>query len=147
MLGAIANSQSDLASSDDMEDGIDKNDDDADPELGKLSKDDEPGQVIATITKTVQNHMLSFWQKQIALDEPTQTEWWDMAVEFPERFAVQDGRMEGSSSCDTPNRHYCSHTISYNICTANDEIDVICGQSQMPQVTSRTGSGQMRLGS
>jgi hypothetical protein len=56
MLAAIGDSLSDLASSNDGEDGEDE--DDEDTEQGKLSEDDEPGWVMGTITKMVQ-------QKQI----------------------------------------------------------------------------------
>jgi hypothetical protein len=38
-----------------------------------LSEDDEPGWVMGTITKTVQQHMERFRQKQMKIDELTQT--------------------------------------------------------------------------
>jgi len=63
MLAAIGDCLSDLASSNDGEDGDDE--DDEDTEQGKLSEDDEPSWVIGTITKTVQQHMERFRQKQI----------------------------------------------------------------------------------
>jgi len=53
MLNAIGDSLSNLESSDDAEDGDDEDDDEKDTELGKRSKDDEPGWVMGTITKTV----------------------------------------------------------------------------------------------
>jgi len=52
MLVAIGVSLSDLASSDNWEDGEDE--DDENSEQGKLSDNDEPGWVMGTITKTVQ---------------------------------------------------------------------------------------------
>jgi len=70
MLVAIGDSVSDLASSDDAEDGEDE--DDEESEQGKLSEDDEPGWVMGTITKTVQQRMERFWQNQMKLDELTQ---------------------------------------------------------------------------
>jgi len=57
MLNPIGDSLSDLASSEDEEDGEDEDDDEEDTELGKLSKDDEPGWVMGTITKTVKKRM------------------------------------------------------------------------------------------
>jgi len=57
MMAAIGASLSDLASSDD---GEDREDEDEETEQGRLSKDDEPGWVIGTITKTVQQRMESF---------------------------------------------------------------------------------------
>jgi len=70
MLAAIGDSQSDLASSEDGEDG--KDEDDEETEQSKLSEDDEPSWVIGTITKTVEQHMERFGQKQIEVDELTQ---------------------------------------------------------------------------
>ena len=55
MLVAIRDSLSDLASSDDGEDG--EEEDDEETEQGNLSEDDEPGWVMGTITKTVQQRM------------------------------------------------------------------------------------------
>jgi len=69
ILNAIGDSLSDLSCSDDWDDVEDKDDDEEDPELGKLSEDDEPGWVMATISKTVQHRMERFWQKQIKLDD------------------------------------------------------------------------------
>jgi len=69
MLNTIGDSLTDVASSENGEDGEDEDDDEDNPELGKLSEDDEPGWVMGTITKTVQNRMALFRQKQIMLDE------------------------------------------------------------------------------
>jgi len=69
ILVAIGASRSDLASSDDWEDGEDQ--DDEKSEQGKLSKDEEPGWVMGTITKTVQQRRDRFRQKQNTLDEMT----------------------------------------------------------------------------
>jgi len=77
MLGASGDSQSDLACSDDGEDGEDE--DDEETEECKLSEDDEPGWVIRTMTKTVQQQMETFRQKQMKLDELTQPGWEDLA--------------------------------------------------------------------
>jgi hypothetical protein len=73
MLVAIGDSLSDLASSDDGEDGQEEEDEET--EQGNLSEDDEPGWVMGTITKTVQQRMERFWQKQMKLDELTQPGW------------------------------------------------------------------------
>jgi hypothetical protein len=83
MLVAIGDSLSDLASSDDGEDG--EEEDDEETEQGNLSEDDEPGWVMGTITKTVQQRMERFRQKQMKLDELTQPGWEDAADYFRER--------------------------------------------------------------
>jgi len=83
MLVAIRDRLSDLACSDDREDGKDEDDDETDQ--GKLSADDEPGWVICTFTKTVQQHMERFRQKQMKLDDLTELGWEDAADYFRER--------------------------------------------------------------
>jgi len=70
MMIAIGDSPSDLACSDNGEDGEDE--DDEVTEKGKLSEDDEPGWVIGTITKTVQQRMERFRQNQMKFDELSQ---------------------------------------------------------------------------
>jgi hypothetical protein len=82
MLVAIRDSLSDLVSSDDGEDGEDE--DDEVTEQGKLSEDDEPGWVKGTISKTVPQRMVRFWQKQMKHDELTQLGWEDAADYFCE---------------------------------------------------------------
>jgi len=66
MLVAIGDSQNDLACPNDGEDGEDE--DDEETEQGKLSEDDESGWVMGTITKTVQQRMERFRQKQMKFD-------------------------------------------------------------------------------
>jgi len=83
MLVAIGDSLSELGCSDDGEDGEDE--DDEETEQGKLSEDDEPGWVMGTITKMVQQRMGRFWQKQMKFDELTQPEWEDAADYFREQ--------------------------------------------------------------
>jgi hypothetical protein len=77
MLKAIRVSLSDLACSDDEQDGEDEEDDDEDTVLSKLSDDDEPGWVMDRISKTVQHCIESFRQKQMRYDELTQPDWRD----------------------------------------------------------------------
>ena len=85
MLNAMGDSLSDLASSDDVEDGDDEEDDEEYTELGKLSEDDKPGWVMGRISKMVKHCMESFRQKQMRLDELTQQGWGDTANWFRER--------------------------------------------------------------
>ena len=85
MLNAIGDSLSDLASSKDEKDGEDEDDGEDDTELRKPSEDDEPGWVMGTISKMVQDCMESFQQKQMRLDELTQPGWGDAANYFRER--------------------------------------------------------------
>jgi len=60
MMVAIGDSLSDLASSDDGEDGEDG---DEDTEQCKLTEDDQPGWVMRTFTKMVQQRIERFRQK------------------------------------------------------------------------------------
>jgi len=71
MMIAIGDCLSDLAGSNNEEDGED--DDDEDTELGKLSEDEEPGWVVGTKSKTVPQRLETFWQTQMKLDELTQS--------------------------------------------------------------------------
>jgi hypothetical protein len=73
MLVTIGDSLSDLASSDTGEDGEDEEYEQTGQ--GKLSIDDEPGWVMGTITKAVQQHIERFRQKQMKLDELSQPGW------------------------------------------------------------------------
>jgi len=61
----------DLASSNNEQDGEEAGDNEEDAELGKLS-DDEPGQEMGAISKTVQHCKGRFRQKQVRLDDLTQ---------------------------------------------------------------------------
>jgi len=148
MLNAIGDSVSDLASSDDEQDGEDEEDDEEDTELGKPSDDDEPGWVIGTITKTVQHCMQSIRQKQMRLDEMTQPGWGDAANYFREKdmwygteelkvLAVVEPQIETNAATPSP------ITVGEHMQTP----EIVRGQSEMPAVTSRPGSSQMRRGS
>ena len=81
MMAAIGDSLSDVASS---EDGEDREDADEESEQGKLSKDDEPGWVMGTITKTVPQRMEIFQLTMMKLDELTQPGCEDAADYFRE---------------------------------------------------------------
>jgi hypothetical protein len=73
MVAACGDSLSDVANSDDGEDLKDENYEET--EQGKLSEDDEPGWVMGKITKTVQQRIETFWEKQMRLYELTQLGW------------------------------------------------------------------------
>jgi hypothetical protein len=67
---AIGDSLSNLACSDNVEDGEDV--DDEEVEEGQLSKDDDPSWVMDTINKTVQQRIERLQQKKMKLDKLTQ---------------------------------------------------------------------------
>jgi len=64
-LNAIGVNLSNLACSEDEEDGQAEDDDEENSQHSKLSEDDNPGWVMGTISKMVQHHMESFRQKQM----------------------------------------------------------------------------------
>ena len=147
MMNAIGDSLSDLASSDDEEDREDEDDDEEDSKLGKLSDESEPGSVMGTISETVQHRLQSFWQKQMRLDELTHPGWGDTADYFRDRDmkygttefmvpAVVKPQTDTTAATPSPTK-FEDHM---------QDLHVVPGQSQMPQVTSRPGSSQMRLG-
>jgi len=77
ILVAIGDSLSDLASSNNGEDGEDE--DDEETAKGKLSEDDDPGWVMGTLTKTVQQRMERCRQEQMKFNDLTQPGWEDAA--------------------------------------------------------------------
>jgi hypothetical protein len=70
MLDIIGDWLSNLASSENAKDG--EGEDNEETERGTLSKDDEPGCVMVTITKTVQQRIESYRQKLVKVDNLTQ---------------------------------------------------------------------------
>jgi len=85
MFNAIGDSLSNLASSDEEEDGVAEDDDEEDPVGGKFSQRDEPGLVMGTIPKPGHYPMGHFPQMQMKLDESTQPGQGDAANYFSER--------------------------------------------------------------
>jgi len=146
MLVSIGDSLSDLASSDDGEDGEDE--DDEETEQGKLSEDDEPGWVMGTITKTVQQRMESFRQKRMKLDELTQLGWEDAADYFRERdkkYGIFELRVPAVVQPQTNDDAPAPPLTTFG--ELMESVDIGPGISQRPQGTSRPGSSHIRLGS
>jgi len=85
MLNTIWDSLNELACSDDEQHGEDKEEDQDDTELGKLSDDEEPGLAMTTMSKTVQHCIESVGQNQMRLHELTQPGWGDAANYICER--------------------------------------------------------------
>jgi len=76
MMNAIEEILSDLASFNIDLDGYDEdNEEEEDTELGRLSNDEEPGWVMGTITKMVQQHMERSWPKRMKQDEWIEPGW------------------------------------------------------------------------
>jgi len=145
MMAAIGDSLSDLASSDDGEDGEDE---DEETELGKLSEDDEPGWVMGTISKTVQQRMESFRQKQKKLDKLTQPGWEDAADYFRDRdkkYSTAELRVPVVVQPQTDDDASAPPPTTFG--ELMERLDIAPGISQMPQATSRPGSSHIRLGS
>jgi hypothetical protein len=134
MMAAIGDSLSDLASSDDGEDGEDE---DEETEQGKLSEDDEPGWVMGTITKTVQQRMESFRQKYMKLDELTQPEWEDTADYFRARdkkYGTAELRVPVVAQPQTDDDALAPPPTTFG--ELMERLDIVPGISQMPQGTS-----------
>jgi len=145
MLVAIGDSLSDLASSDDGEDG--KEEDDEETAQGNLREDDEPGWVMGTITRTVQQRMERFRQKQMKLDELTQPGWEDAADNFPERdkkYGTTELRVPAVVQPQTMDDALAPLPATFG--ELMESLDIVPGISQRPQGTSRPGSSHIRLG-
>jgi len=145
MLNAVGDSLSDPASIDDAEDVQDEGDEE-DTEQGKLSKDDEPGWVMGTISKTVQCRMERLWQQQMKLDQLTQPGWGDAAEYFRER-----DKKYGTTKCKVP---VVVKTQTDQVAAAPppttfaehlQTVDLVPGISRTPHGSSPPGSSRIRL--
>jgi hypothetical protein len=133
---AIGDSLSDLASSDDGEDG--EEEDDGETEQGNLSEDDEPGWVMGTITNTVQQRMERFRQKQMKLDELTQPGWEDAAGYFRERekmYGTIQLKVRAIVQPQTMEDAPAPPPATFG--ELMESLDIVPGISQRPQGTSR----------
>jgi len=148
MLNAIGESLSDLASSDDVEDGWNDDDDEKCPATGKLSEDDEHGWVMGTMSKTVQHRTERCRQKQMKLDELMQLVRGDTADYFRERdkkFWKIALKVPAIVQPQTADDAASSEPTTFS--EPLETLDSVPGEWQMPQATSRPGSSHVRLGS
>jgi len=146
MMVAIGDSLSDLASSDDGEDGEDE--DEEEIEQGKLSEDDEPGCVMGTITKTVQQCLESFRQKQMKLDKLTQPRWGDAANYFREqdkKYGTFELRVPAVVQAQTNDDTPAPPPTTWD--EQMECVEIAPGISLRPRGTSRPGTSHIRLGS
>jgi len=146
MLVAIGDIVSDLANSDDGEDG--EEEDDEETEQGNLSEDDEPGWVMGTITKTVQQRMERFRQKQMKLNKLSQPGWEDAADYFRERdkkYGTTELRVPAVVQPQTNDNTLAPLPATFG--ELMESLDIVPGITQGPQGTSRPGSSHIRLGS
>jgi len=145
MMAAIGDSLSDLASSDN---GEDRENEDVETELGKLSDDDEPGWVMGTISNTVQQRMETFQQMQMKLDELTQPGWEDAVDYFCEqdkKYSTAELRVPVVVQPQTDDDASAPPPTTFGELMVR--LDIVPAISQMPQGTSRPGSSHGRLGS
>jgi hypothetical protein len=143
MLVAIGDSLSDLASSNNGEDGEDE--DDEKIEQGKLSEDDDPGWVMGTITKTVQQRMERFRQKQMKFDELTQPGWEDAADYLYERdknYGTSELRIPAVVHLKTKDDAPPHPPTTF--AELMESLDIVPG---LWEGTCRPGSSHIRLGS
>jgi len=143
MMVAIGDSLSDIASSDNGEDR--EGEDDEETELRQLSKDDEPGGVMGTMTKKVQQRMERFRQKQMKLDQLTQLGCEDAADYFCDRdkkYSTSELKvpavvqLQPEDDAASPALTTCEELMKC--------LDTVPGISQLPQGTTHTESSHMR---
>jgi len=148
MSNAIGDSLSDLAYSDNREDGQDEDDDEEDPAGGKHSEDDKPGLVMGTISKTVPHRMEQFQQKQMMLDDLTQPCQGEAADYFREK-----DKKYGTTELKVPAwvQPHTADDAASSVRTVFSEpletLDSVPGKLRMPQVTSRPGRSHLRIAS
>jgi len=145
MILAIGDSLSNLASCNDGEDGEDK--DDEETQQGKLSEDDEPSWLMGTFTKTVQQRLERFQQKQMKLDELTQPRWEDATDYLRERFMmyrISELRVPAIIQPQTDDDAAAPAPITFG--ELMESLEIVHGILQIPQGTSGLESNQIRLG-
>jgi len=146
MLVAIGDNLSDLARSDNWKDGEDEDDDGA--EQGKLSEDDEPGWVMGTISKMVQQCMERFRQKQMKFDEWTQQGSEDAAEYFRERdmkYGTSELSIPAVVQLETNEDALAPQPTQFGELIAS--LEVVHRSCERPKGTSRPGSSHIWLGS
>ena len=135
MIVAIRDSLSNIASSDNGEDGEDEYHEET--AQGKLSEDDEPSWVMGTIPKMVDHRMERFRQKQIKLDKLTQRGWGDAADHFLERYkkyGTSELRVLAVVQPQT-DRDVAAPALT-TLGALVECRDIVPGRSQIPQGTS-----------
>jgi len=143
---AISDSLSHIARYDDVEDWED-NDDEEETEQVKLSIDDKPGWVMGKISKTVQQRMERFLEKQMKFDKLIQLGWENTADYFREGdrtyssselkvLAVVKPQTNDDAAAPAPTTF--GELMQF--------LDILPGILQMPQGTPRPGSIYIRLG-
>ena len=135
MLVDTRDSLRDLASSDNVEDGEDE--DDEQTEQGNLCKAYEPGWVMGTFTKMVQQRMERFRQKQMKLDELTKPGWENTADYFCERdkkYGTTELRVPAVLQPQSNDHAPAPPTPTFG--ELMDSLDIVPGISQRPQGTS-----------
>jgi len=128
----VANSRSDLASSDNRENGEDE--DHEETEQAPLNNDDEPGCVMGTITKMVQQRMERFQQKQMKLDELTLPGWEDKANYFRERDKeYSKSELSIPTAVQPQTNQDAAAPAPTRFGDLLEWLDIVAGRSQMPQ--------------
>jgi len=102
---------------------------------------------MGTITKTVQHRKECNRQKQMRLDELTQPGWGDTAHYFQERFVKYGTSKWMVPAVVKPQTDMTAATpLPTTFGELRQTLDIVPGQSQMPQGTSRPGRSQMKQG-
>jgi hypothetical protein len=113
-----------------------------------LSEDDKPVWVMGTITKTVQQRIERFRQKQMKLDELTQPGWEHAANYFQEqdkKYGTTDLRVQAIVQLQPKDDASAPPPVTFG--ELMESLDIVPGISQRPQGTSRLGSSHTWLGS
>jgi len=144
MMVAIGDCLSNIASSNNGEDGEDENDEVT--EQGQLNEDDKPCWGMGTSNKTVQQRMERFRQKQMKLDELTQPGYEDTAHYFPEKYkkyGTSESSIPAVIQLQTDDDAAAPAPTTFG--EPMESLGIVPGILQMPQGTSRPGSSHMRL--
>ena len=145
MMVAIRDHLSDLECSYDGEDA--EGEEDEETAQGKLSEDDEPGWVMGTISKTVQQRMERSRQKQMKLDKLTQPGQEDAANYIrarDEKYNTSNLRVPAVVKLQTHDDVATPAPRTYG--ELPECFDIVPRILQMLQRTTRPGSCHIQLG-
>jgi hypothetical protein len=146
MRVAFANSVSDIVRSDDGDDG--EQQDVESPERGQLSEDDEPGWMLGTITKTVQQRMERFWQKHMKSNKSSHPGWDNTPAYYRDRetkYGLSEIRVPAVIQPQTDEDAAASGMTPLG--ELLECLDIVRGISQMLHGTFRLARSYMSLGS
>jgi hypothetical protein len=138
ILNPICDSPSNLTSFNDRADGEDKDDDEGEPELGKLSEGDGRSWVMGIISKTVGYRMGHLWHKQMKIDELKLPSCGDAAYYFHKRHTKNEMlELTVPTVFELQTDNDAALSGPTTVGETMETLDRVPGKLQMPHLTSQ----------